>query len=180
MAPAAITQIFISLLVLITRIRPNSTSTVSPRLCSICSCQFAGILGCESRNLTEIPSFTGKMNFSLLFYHNNSIKSIHKFPELREVRELVLRDNEIVEIAEAAFKNLVNLVVLDLSHNKLNSEELQPRVFRVWISISYQVFRIFNTTYIRSHRSQCWLRILWLAYERRRRGDHWSVLKVGL
>ena len=131
MARPVIMWIFISLFVLIAGARQTSAGSTSPRLCSLCDCQFTGALACESRNISQIPSLTGKANFSLLFFHNNSIKFVRQFPKLRDVRELVLSNNAIADIEDSAFKNLINLVVLDLSHNLLNSEKLQPQVFRV-------------------------------------------------
>lgn len=136
----------ISIMVLITlQVYRSSTDSLSQhQLCSQCNCDETDeskVLNCNQRNLTEIPSLTGKYtNFSLLFFVNNFIKVVHQFPELRNVRELDLARNNITDIDDSAFKNLAGLNVLDLSYNRLKSEKLLPRIFQVCRMFKFFVF----------------------------------------
>lgn len=89
-------------------------------------------MNCSSRNLenhfTNIqwPNTTIK---EILFEHNDLVH-VTPFPRII-VEKLILRRNKISVIDYHAFKELVNLTELDLSHNQLTSERLQPHVFEV-------------------------------------------------
>lgn len=63
-------------------------------------------------------------------FENNLLVHVTPFPKIT-VERLILRKNRIAKIDYHAFKELVNLTELDLSHNQLTSELLQPHVFEV-------------------------------------------------
>lgn len=60
---------------------------------------------------------------------NNGIDVVTAFPSLA-IRYLSFRHNVIMKIEKRAFENLTLLEHLDLSYNRLSSEELTPEVFQ--------------------------------------------------
>lgn len=63
-------------------------------------------------------------------FEGNQLVHVTAFPRI-VVERLILRKNHIAKIDYHAFKELVNLTELDLSHNQLTSDLLQPHVFEV-------------------------------------------------
>lgn len=63
-------------------------------------------------------------------FEGNQLIHVTPFPKI-VVERLILRKNHIVKIDYRAFKELVNLTELDLSHNQLMGDMLQPHVFEV-------------------------------------------------
>ncbi|XP_039313898.1 chondroadherin isoform X2 [Solenopsis invicta] len=61
-------------------------------------------------------------------FEHNSLVHVTPFPRI-VVEKLILRRNRIARIDYHAFKELVNLTELDLSHNQLTSMQLQPHIF---------------------------------------------------
>lgn len=59
---------------------------------------------------------------------NNGISTVNAFPSLN-IRFLSFKHNVITKIEKNAFKNLTLLEHLDLSYNKITTEELKPEVF---------------------------------------------------
>lgn len=68
-------------------------------------------------------------------FEHNSLVHVTPFPRI-VVEKLILRRNRIARIDYHAFKELVNLTELDLSHNQLTSMQLQPHIFEVIKTIS--------------------------------------------
>jgi Leucine-rich repeat (LRR) protein len=64
----------------------------------------------------------------IISFERNLLVHVTPFPRI-VVEKLILRKNRIVKIDYRAFKELVNLTELDLSHNQLTSQQLQPHVF---------------------------------------------------
>ncbi|XP_012233479.1 leucine-rich repeat neuronal protein 2 [Linepithema humile] len=110
-------------------IKTEISVTTPASLCTVCTCTDV-FVNCSSRNLknhfTNIqwPNTTIK---EILFEHNDLVH-VTSFPKII-VEKLILRNNKISVIDYHAFKELVNLTELDLSHNQLTSERLQPHVF---------------------------------------------------
>lgn len=61
---------------------------------------------------------------------------VKPFPAL-EIRKLILKKNKITRIDNCAFKKIINLIELDLSHNQLTAENLQPQAFEVIHSLFF-------------------------------------------
>lgn len=72
------------------------------------------------------PNVTAK---EISFEHNRLVH-VTPFPRII-VEKLILRKNHITTIDYRAFKELVNLTELDLSHNQLTAELLGPHIFEV-------------------------------------------------
>lgn len=68
-----------------------------------------------------------------LSLEDNCIESLEEFPELRNLMELYLGNNSIVESKEIALlKNLAKLIILDLSGNPF-SRDPNYRVYTLFI-----------------------------------------------
>lgn len=63
-------------------------------------------------------------------FKGNLLVHVKPFPKI-EISELSLQKNQIMRIDPGAFKEIINLAVLDLSHNQLTTENLKPNVFEV-------------------------------------------------
>ncbi|EFN84842.1 Leucine-rich repeat neuronal protein 2 [Harpegnathos saltator] len=100
-----------------------------PSLCSVCNCTDRYI-NCSYRTLES--HFNGSqwpnMEMVEVSFEGNLLVHVTPFPK-RVVKRLILRKNHIAKIDYRAFKELVNLTELDLSHNQLTSQLLQPHVF---------------------------------------------------
>lgn len=70
------------------------------------------------------------VNATLMHFDRNDIVEVKKLPPSR-VKYLSLRHNRIRKIDDSAFTDLKSLVELDLSHNSLTTESLNPDVFKV-------------------------------------------------
>lgn len=90
------------------------------------------IIDCDKRNLTYHFQYSQWPNKSMkvVSFEENSLVHVKSFPAI-EIRKLILRKNKITKIDNSAFKRIINLTELDLSHNQLTTENLQPQVFEV-------------------------------------------------
>lgn len=70
------------------------------------------------------------MTARVISFERNHLVHVTPFPRIL-VEKLILRRNRIVRIDYRAFKELVQLVELDLSYNQLTAQQLQPHVFEV-------------------------------------------------
>ncbi|XP_076643134.1 podocan-like protein 1 [Halictus rubicundus] len=108
-----------------------------PSLCTICNCT-GDVIDCNKRNLTghfedsQWPSNP----IRVMSFAENSMVHVTPFPKVA-IEKLVLRANQITKIDDAAFMKLINLTELDLSHNNLTTENLQPPVFQGRFSVTY-------------------------------------------
>ncbi|XP_015181798.1 PREDICTED: leucine-rich repeat neuronal protein 1-like [Polistes dominula] len=114
-------------------INSNNASVVLgtnlPSLCTICSCA-SKLVNCSERNLTntfEVVQWP-KTSIDEITFIKNTLVHIKPFPSV-VIQRLILRQNQITTIDNSAFKNIVNLTELDLSHNQLITENLNPHVF---------------------------------------------------
>ena len=100
-----------------------------PSLCTVCNCT-GDIISCEDRNLTHRfeDSQWPNASISVASFKGNSIANVKAFPKIA-IEKLILRGNNVTKIENAAFKQLINLTELDLSHNQLTTENLQPQAF---------------------------------------------------
>ncbi|XP_043502287.1 leucine-rich repeats and immunoglobulin-like domains protein 3 [Polistes fuscatus] len=98
-------------------------------LCTICSCG-SKLVNCSERNLTNtfIAEQWPKTPIDEITFMKNTLIHITPFPSI-VVQRLILRQNQITKIDNSAFKNIINLTELDLSHNQLTTEILIPHVF---------------------------------------------------
>lgn len=80
-----------------------------------------------TKNLTE---YSWPSNLTKALFINSSIERIVQFPQI-EIDSLVIRDNCIKSIGEAAFKQIKSLKELDLSSNNLTADILLPDQFEV-------------------------------------------------
>ncbi|XP_076162262.1 podocan [Ptiloglossa arizonensis] len=110
----------------------EATDIVAPKLldlCSVCNCT-GDIVNCDDRNIsfsfneTQWPS----TRISVMSFEGNSLEHIQAFPNV-VIERLIFRGNKIKKIVNAAFKQIINLTELDLSHNELSTENLQPHAF---------------------------------------------------
>lgn len=85
-------------------------------------------------------TFFGQYEYSII--EGNRIRSINAndFDGLENLTELILADNHIETIEEAAFSRVQKLIKLDISHNPITS--WNPHAFRVTLSNDY-----FNTEF---------------------------------
>ncbi|XP_053994557.1 leucine-rich repeat neuronal protein 3-like [Hylaeus volcanicus] len=109
----------------------ESPESKSPRICQVCNCTKAGeILNCDDRNMTAIFTrwqWNAKVS-KVASFKGNLIEHITPFP-ISTINRLILQGNKITKIDDAAFKQIINLTELDLSHNELTSESLNPKAF---------------------------------------------------
>ncbi|KAK9297190.1 hypothetical protein QLX08_009053 [Tetragonisca angustula] len=107
----------------------QTSETELPSLCSVCNCEDDNV-DCANKNLTDHfkdaqwPNKTMKV----VSFKGNFLIHVKPFPQM-EIRRLILQRNRIMKIDHRAFKQIINLTELDLSHNQLTSENLQPQVF---------------------------------------------------
>ncbi|KOX70019.1 Leucine-rich repeat neuronal protein 2 [Melipona quadrifasciata] len=107
----------------------NGTETELPSLCSVCNCEDDNV-DCANKNLTDHfkDAQWPKKTLKVASFKGNLLVHVKPFPQI-EIRKLILQKNEITKIDHQAFKQIINLTELDLSHNQLTSENLQPQVF---------------------------------------------------
>ncbi|CAK9798198.1 Leucine-rich repeat neuronal protein 2 [Anthophora plagiata] len=106
-----------------------SSAPKLPALCTVCNCT-GDIIDCDNRNLTnhfEDSQWPNKI-FNVVTFKNNSLIHVKPFPAV-QIKKLILKENKITKIDNAAFKQLINLAELDLSYNQITKENLQPDVF---------------------------------------------------
>ncbi|XP_043262663.1 leucine-rich repeat neuronal protein 3-like [Colletes gigas] len=100
-----------------------------PNVCNVCNCTGV-IIDCKGKNLTanledsQWPNTT----ISTISFEGNLLDHVKAFPKI-VVKKLILKENKITKLDRAAFKQLINLTELDLSHNELTSENLVPHAF---------------------------------------------------
>lgn len=121
----------------------TTTTTVKPiiitkdsALCKKCSCIIDILeLDCNNKSLTTWFNddewntlANGDVQFITIRMQHNNLTSI---PLLKPapVKNLYLSHNQIGKIENAAFHNLLNLTILDLSHNNISTKDLRPEVF---------------------------------------------------
>ncbi|KAI4500047.1 hypothetical protein M0802_004917 [Mischocyttarus mexicanus] len=114
------------------RTNSNSTKVLGtnlPSLCTICSCGSI-LVNCSQRNLNNTFEDVQwpKTPISEITFITNKLVHIKPFPSVI-IQKLILRQNQITKIDNCAFKNIVNLTELDLSHNQLTTENLKPQIF---------------------------------------------------
>uniref|UniRef100_A0A182UM67 Leucine rich immune protein (Coil-less) n=1 Tax=Anopheles merus TaxID=30066 RepID=A0A182UM67_ANOME len=118
----------------------NYTKTpisAASKLCESCNCiRDKGVFDCTSKQIgaTSFPLEdwqslnTNGLDVKLVFLVSTGLKEITRFPPMN-VTWLDLSHNEIATIQTGCFTNLTLLQVLDISHNRLKSESLNPDVF---------------------------------------------------
>ncbi|TGZ57627.1 uncharacterized protein [Temnothorax longispinosus] len=110
-------------------IKTDNATSGPESICAVCSCTDSYV-DCSNRSLEthfekeQWSNVTAKV----ISFEHNCLVHVTPFPRIA-VGKLILRKNRIVKIDYRAFKELVNLTELDLSHNQLTSEQLQPHVF---------------------------------------------------
>ncbi|KAH0945251.1 hypothetical protein HN011_008533 [Eciton burchellii] len=109
--------------------KTHSTTTKPMSLCNVCTCTdvYVNCSNLALENHFENNQWVNITAKEILFEHNLLVH-ITPFPRII-VEKLILRKNHIVTIDYRAFKELVNLTELDLSHNQLTSELLRPHIF---------------------------------------------------
>ncbi|XP_047345545.1 leucine-rich repeat neuronal protein 2-like isoform X1 [Vespa velutina] len=117
-----------------TEIQQNlNTSVILPttlqNLCTICSCGL-NFVNCTQRNLNNTfeDAQWPKQPIVEISFRKNKLVHIKPFPSV-VIERLILRQNQITRIDNSAFKKIINLTELDLSHNELTTENLKPQVF---------------------------------------------------
>ncbi|OAD57813.1 Leucine-rich repeat neuronal protein 2 [Eufriesea mexicana] len=109
--------------------KETTLAVTLPNLCTVCICTDDSI-NCDNRNLTNHfdDSQWPEKRIKVATFKENLLVHVKPFPKL-EIRKLILQKNKITKIDATAFKQLINLTELDLSHNQLTGENLQPHVF---------------------------------------------------
>lgn len=104
------------------------------KICSICDCANL-VIDCTNAKLeASLQAEAWKeiidqnVTYEEAKFDNNHIGHVTRFPSI-PLLKLSLRKNVIVKIDDKAFKNLTNLIYLDLSYNELTTENLGPNVF---------------------------------------------------
>lgn len=95
-------------------------------------------LNCSKRELATIPATwpkklqeLGEDDHVLLTFNSNKIKKLTQLDIVRGSRiALILKANSINEIVDDAFKNLQNMVYLDLSNNTITGDILRSEIFQ--------------------------------------------------
>lgn len=102
-------------------------------LCDTCTCSNS-IVNCTDNGLIDILDLWDHSEVlkdaTLMYFDYNNIVHVKQFP-LSKVRYLSLRHNKLNKIEDNTFTNLKYLVELDLSHNLLTTESLNPNIFKV-------------------------------------------------
>ncbi|GAB0099529.1 Leucine-rich repeat [Sergentomyia squamirostris] len=121
----------------------NVTTTKAPQesvkdtsvICSSCICEKdAKLLDCSERSFRDMLTADDwtPLNKSFVIqtvhFTRNQITKVIVFPEL-PIQELDLSHNEIQSIEKKAFKDLRELIYLDLSNNRLDAKAIFPDVF---------------------------------------------------
>lgn len=106
-------------------------------ICTTCSCDWdLKLVDCTEKNLNNHfpnPDDWACLNFQPLEIRFDSNQLVHVLPftkALDTVETLTMSHNHIAKVEEGAFMNLSNVVLIDLSHNHLTSEELSPHIFQ--------------------------------------------------
>jgi len=128
----------------------TATSETTTSICAECSCT-DNYVDCSNRSLESHFDKEQWLNITakIITFEHNCLVHVTPFPRI-VVEKLILRKNRIVKIDYQAFKQLVNLTELDLSHNQLISEELHPHIFEgKFSSESYEPLnlQILNLSY---------------------------------
>ncbi|GFR26722.1 carboxypeptidase N subunit 2 [Trichonephila clavata] len=78
---------------------------------------------------TEIPTAVGRLaDLRVLFVNDGKLTHVNmEVQNMTRLRELILKNNKIVQISEKAFHGNSNLKIIDLSENNLTS--LSPEIF---------------------------------------------------
>ncbi|XP_011877507.1 PREDICTED: leucine-rich repeat neuronal protein 2-like [Vollenhovia emeryi] len=110
-------------------IKADNATSGSASICDVCSCTDSYV-DCSNRNLETHFEKAQWLNVTarVVSFEHNCLVHVTPFPRI-VVEKLILRNNRIARIDYHAFKELVNLTELDLSHNQLTSQQLQPHVF---------------------------------------------------
>ncbi|KAL6257465.1 hypothetical protein P5V15_011035 [Pogonomyrmex californicus] len=110
-------------------VKENNATSKSLKLCIMCFCTDS-FIDCSNRNLETHFDKDQWLNITakVVSFEHNHLVHVRPFPRT-VVEKLILRKNRITTIDYHAFKELVNLTELDLSHNQLTSRLLQPHVF---------------------------------------------------
>ncbi|CAG9584482.1 unnamed protein product [Danaus chrysippus] len=95
-------------------------------------------LNCSRRNIETIPRWPDEINkiddkdgHVLITFFNNSITNITMLDTIRASRIAIsFKSNRINEIQDNSFKNIHNLVYLDLSNNRLSGDVLRSEIFQ--------------------------------------------------
>ncbi|KYQ59047.1 Leucine-rich repeat neuronal protein 2 [Trachymyrmex zeteki] len=105
-------------------------ATESTSICIVCSCT-DNYVDCNNRSLETHFEKERWLNITakVISFERNLLVHVTPFPRI-VVERLILRRNRIARIDYHAFKELVNLTELDLSHNQLTSQMLQPHIFQ--------------------------------------------------
>lgn len=100
-------------------------------LCTLCTCEENTLLcrGMELETIFNATQWEGTIQ-KITDFQKNNIIHLKQLPQL-DITTLILSHNTITKIDDSCFKNLFNLTELDLSHNRLTSEQLSPDIFRV-------------------------------------------------
>lgn len=106
-------------------------------LCRKCDCDIeTKQIDCSGKKLQSIFSTdewhileNSKIQFEIIKMEKNIIEEIAQLPNY-PMKYLYLAFNDITKIANGAFENVTELTKLDLSHNKLTSDALQPDAFK--------------------------------------------------
>ncbi|GFQ83723.1 carboxypeptidase N subunit 2 [Trichonephila clavata] len=78
---------------------------------------------------TEIPTAVGRLaDLKILYVNDGKLTHVNmEVQNMTRLRELILKNNKIVQISEKAFHGNSNLKIIDLSENNLTS--LSPEIF---------------------------------------------------
>ncbi|KAK2580065.1 hypothetical protein KPH14_012349 [Odynerus spinipes] len=107
----------------------NVTVSPLPSLCTVCICA-SNFVNCTDRGLNSTFEEVQwpKTPIAEISFKGNHLVHVTPFPAV-VISNLILRQNHITIIDNCAFKKIVNLTSLDLSHNELRTEKLIPQVF---------------------------------------------------
>ncbi|GBP48290.1 TLR4 interactor with leucine rich repeats [Eumeta japonica] len=126
----------------------NSSTTLAPtnEICKKCDCD-NGAVNCSSR---EINTFFTKLDWEGLKdfkplhvdLSGNPLRAVTSLVEL-PIETLNLSRCDIVTIEKASFQHLQKMKTLDLSHNKLTVDKLNPHVFErmTVVEVHYALYR---------------------------------------
>lgn len=109
---------------------------VANSICSSCNCEVEkGFLDCSDRALaqsfkaSDFESLNQTMPLTHVSFKYNRMRNVTVYPTV-SIQTLDLSNNIISLIENGAFSNLSELVELNLSNNRLQSDALTPQVFQ--------------------------------------------------
>ncbi|XP_066140178.1 leucine-rich repeat-containing protein 70-like [Euwallacea fornicatus] len=113
--------------------RAEETFTNSANLCTTCHCTQTEVfyLECQNREFKHtIANWPNHTTSLIASFSYNNMTHLEQLPDSDLAQKIILSHCGIETIATGAFEPVKNLLFLDLSYNRLTTEELPPETFK--------------------------------------------------